>query len=41
MTMIPDTCYCRIMLAVLPEDSLIYKHYERLLRELEYENRTD
>ncbi len=35
MTTIPDTCYCRIMLAVLPEDSPIYKRYERLLRELE------
>lgn len=41
MTIIPDACYCRIMLAVLPEDSPIYKHYERLLRELEHENRFD
>ena len=35
MTMKPDACYCRIILAVLPEDSLIYKWYEGLLRELE------
>lgn len=35
MTKKPDACYCRIILAVLPEDSPIYKHYERLLWELE------
>ncbi len=35
MTKKPDACYCRIILAVLPEDSLIYKRYEGLLWELE------
>ncbi len=35
MTKKPDACYCRVMLAVLPEDRPIYKWYERLLRELE------
>ena len=35
MTKKPDACYCRVILAVLPEDNLIYKHYEKLLRELE------